>query len=96
MGVLTSDQESIEGCIIQFYKKLFTEHGAICPQPDVLNFPKISTDKAVRPFDEAEMFEVVKDFEGDKAPSLDGFPMILPDLLGSYQIRSFGNFSSLL
>ena len=44
----------------------------------MLNFPKISDDKAswlVRPFDEAEVFGVVKDFEGDKAPGPDGFPM---------------------
>ena len=44
----------------------------------MLNFPKISNDKAgwlVRPFDDVEVFGVVKDFEGDKAPGLDGFPM---------------------
>ena len=77
-GVLTSDQKSIEDCIIQFYKNLFTEHRVYRPHPDVLNFPKISDDKAswlVRPFDEAEVFGVVKDFEGDKAPSPYGFPM---------------------
>ena len=60
----SSDQKSIEDCIIQFYKNLFTEH-KICPRPDVLNFPKISNDKAawlVRPFDDVEVFGVVKDF----------------------------------
>ena len=77
-GVLTLDQKSIEVCIIRFYKNLFTEHRVYCPHPDVLNFPKISDDKAgrlVRPFDDVEVFGVVKDFEGDKAPSSDGFPM---------------------
>ena len=44
----------------------------------MLNFPKISDEKAdwlVRPFDEVEVFGVVKDFEGDKAPSPYDFPM---------------------
>ena len=77
-GVLTSNQKSIEDCNIQFYKNLFTKHKLYRPHLDVLNFPKIFDDKAgwlVRPFDEAEVFGVVKDFEGDKAPGPDGFPM---------------------
>ena len=44
----------------------------------MLNFPKISNDKAsrlVRPFDDVEVFGIVKDFEGDKALGPDGFPM---------------------
>ena len=44
----------------------------------MLNFPKISDDKAgrlVRPFDDVEVFGVVKDFKGDKAPGPVGFPM---------------------
>ena len=70
-GVLTSDQKSIGVCIIRFYK-------IYRPHPDVLNFPKISDDKAsrlVRPFDDVEVFGVVKDFEGDKAPGPNDFPM---------------------
>ena len=77
-GVLTLDQKSIKVCIIQFYKNLFTEHKVYRPHLDVLNFPKISDDKAgrlVRPFGDVEVFEVVKDFEGDKAPGPDGFSM---------------------
>ena len=57
-GVLTSDQKSIEVCFIQFYKNLFTEHKVCRPHLDVLNFPKISEDKAgrlVRPFDDVEV-----------------------------------------
>ena len=97
-GVLTSNKKSIEDCIIQFYKNLFTEHKIYRPHPDVLNFPKISDDKAgwlVRPFDDVEVFGVVKDFEGDKAPNPDGFLMaFFPSLLGCYQFRSHGDFSS--
>ena len=29
----------------------------------------------MRPFDDVEVFGVVKDFEGDKAPGPNGFPM---------------------
>ena len=68
---------------------------SLSPHPDVLNFPKISDDKAgwlVRPFDDVEVFGVVKDFEGDKAPGLDGFPMVF--FQGCYQIKSHGDFSS--
>ena len=77
-GVLTSDKKSIEDCIIQFYKNLFTEHKVYRPHPVVLNFPEISDDKAgwlVRPFDDVVVFGVVKDFEGDKALGPDGFLM---------------------
>ena len=98
-GVLTSDKKSIEVCIIQFYKNLFTEHKVYRPCLDVLNFPKISNDKAsrlVRPFDDVEVFGILKDFEGDKAPGLDGFPMaffqacwdvIKSDLMEIFQVH---------
>ena len=41
-------------------------------------FPRISGDNADwldRPFDEAEIFEVIQNFNGDKAPGPDGFPL---------------------
>ena len=43
-----------------------------------MDFPRISGDNAVwleRPFEEAEIFEVIKEFNGDKSPGPDGFPM---------------------
>ena len=87
----SSDQKSIEDCIIQFYKNLFTEHKVYRPCLDVLNFPKISNDKAsrlVRPFDDVEVFGIVKDFEGDKAPNPDGFLMaFFPSLLDRKSTR---------
>ena len=77
-GVLTSDQEVIEEGIVQFYKSLYLEDKHICPHSDVLNFSKIFEEKAnwlERPFKEAEIFGVVMDFDGDKAPGPNGFPM---------------------
>ena len=41
-------------------------------------FPRISDDNADwldRPFEEAEIFDVIQNFNGDKAPGPDGFPM---------------------
>ena len=77
-GVLTSDQEVIEDGIVWFYKSLYSEDKLHCPHPNVLNFSKISKDKAgwlEKHFEEVGIFRVVKDFNGDKAPRLDGFPM---------------------
>nr|XP_023894571.1 uncharacterized protein LOC112006527 [Quercus suber] len=48
------------------------------PFPDVLVFPMISAANAdwlERPFEEAEIFDVVQSFNGDKSPGPDGFPM---------------------
>ena len=77
-GGLTSDQEVIEEGIVWFYKSLYSEDKHIRPHPDVLNFSKISEDKAgwlERPFEEVEIFGVVMDFDGDKVPGPNGFPM---------------------
>ena len=75
---MTSDQEVIEEGIVRFYKSLYSKDKHIRPHPDVLNFLKISEDKAgwlERPFEEAEIFGVVMDFDGAKAPGPDGFPI---------------------
>ena len=45
-GVLTFDQEVIEEGIVRFYKSLYSEDKHIHPHPDMLNFSKISEDKA--------------------------------------------------
>ena len=48
------------------------------PFSDVLEFPRILGNKVdwlERPFEETEIFEVIKDFNGDKSPGPDGFPM---------------------
>ena len=60
--------------------------------------PKISDYKAgwlVRPFDDEEVFGIIKNFEGDKALGPDGFPVaffqacwdvIKSDLMGIFQV----------
>ena len=59
---------------------LYSEQQVVRPFPDVLDFPTISGDKAnwfERPFEETKIFEVIKDFNGDKLPGPNGFPMSL-------------------
>lgn len=59
----------IADCITQFFIDLYSEQQVERPFPDVLEFPTISRDKAgwlERSFEEAEIFEVIKDFNGDK------------------------------
>ena len=65
-GVLTSNQEVIEEGIVRIYKSLYSEDKHICPHPDVLNFSRISEDKAgwlEKPFEAVEIpFEEVEIF----------------------------------
>ena len=75
---LSSNQDRIADHIEHFYMNLYSEQQVQHPFPDVLNFPRISGDNVVcleRPFEEAEIFEVIKEFNGDKSPGPDDFPM---------------------
>ena len=77
-GSLSFDQGMIENCITHFFMNLYSKQQVIRPFPDVLEFPIIFGDNAVwleRPFDEAEVFEVIQNFNGDKYLRQDGFPM---------------------
>ena len=77
-GILSSNQGMIANCINQFFMNLYTEQQVVWPFLEVLVFPRISSDNAGwldRPFEEAEIFDVIQNFNGDKAPRPDGFPM---------------------
>ena len=77
-GELTSDPTVIANCISQFYKQLYFEDMAHRPVLDDVDFSSISVEDASwldRPFEEEEVFEVINDFNGEKAPSPDGFSM---------------------
>ena len=77
-GALSSNQDRIANRIEQFHMNLYSEQQEQHPFPDVLDFPRISGDNVdwlERPFEEAEIFEVIKEFNGDKSPGLDGFSM---------------------
>ena len=68
----------IADCITQSFIDLYSEQQVERPFPDVLEFPTISGDKdswLERPFEEIEIFEVIKDFNGDKLLGPNGFPI---------------------
>ena len=77
-GTLSSDQGMIADCITHFFMNLYSEQEVDRPFPNVLVFPMISDDNAdwlERHFEEAEIFNVIQSFHGDKSPGLDGFSM---------------------
>ncbi|XP_075658607.1 uncharacterized protein LOC142628380 [Castanea sativa] len=77
-GELSTDQGIIEGSISLFYRQLYSENEVHRPLLDEVVFSSISREEANwldRPFIEDEVFRVVQDFNGDKAPGPDGFTM---------------------
>ena len=77
-GALSSNQDRIANHIEQFYMNLYSEQQVQHPFPDVLDFPRISGDNVdwlERHFEETEILEVIKEFNGDKSPEPDGFSM---------------------
>ena len=77
-GILSSDQGKIADCITQFFMNLYSEQQDLRPFPEVLVFPRISGDNADwldRPFEKAEIVDVIQNFNGDKSPRPDGFPI---------------------
>ena len=77
-GQLSTDQGIIEGCISHFYRQLYLKNEVHRLLLDEAVFSSIFEEDAIwldRPFDEDEVFRVVHDFNGDKAPGPDGFTM---------------------
>jgi hypothetical protein len=77
-GSVSSDQPIIRDSIVQFYKALFTEPYSWRPRLDDLDFNSIDAAEASSlelPFEEREVFEVVKGMNRDKASCHDGFSM---------------------
>ena len=75
-GELSSDQGIIEGCISHFYRQLYSETEVHRPFLDEVVFSSIFKEDVNwldRPCKEDEVFRVVLDFNGDKAPGPDGF-----------------------
>ena len=70
-GALSSNQDRISDHIVQFYMNLYSEQQEQHPFQDVLDFPCISGDNVdwlENPFEESEVLEVIKEFNGDKSP----------------------------
>jgi hypothetical protein len=77
-GSPTSDPVIISDHIVSFYDSLFTEPLSWRPRLDNLEFDMLSDTGAARledPFEEREVWEVIKGMDRDKAPVLDGFSL---------------------
>jgi hypothetical protein len=72
----TSDPTIVSNHIVNFYDSLFTEPFSWRPRLDNLEFDMLSDSNASsleEPFEEREVWEVIKGMNGDKAPDPDGF-----------------------
>ena len=77
-GVITSDQKEIGEGLVSFYSDLFSDDAVRRPLLDGLTFSSIDEEYSSvldRPFTEDEIWEVVKDLVGHKAPRPDRFSM---------------------
>jgi hypothetical protein len=77
-GTATSDPGIISDHIVNFYDSLFTEPLSWRPRLDNLEFDMLSVAEASsleEPFEEREVWEVIKGMDRDKAPGPDGFSM---------------------
>jgi hypothetical protein len=106
---MSTDWNFIVDNITHFYTNLYTKEVGWRPKLDGIEFSMIPQDEALwleRPFDEEEVGGVLKVFNGDKAPGLDGFPMaffqqcwdiIQPDIMGVMQsFHTRGTFATSL
>jgi hypothetical protein len=77
-GPVTSDQQDIRDHVAQYYESLFSEPYSWRSRLDNLAFNVLDVEEASSlelPFEEIEVFEVVKGMNPDKAPGADGFSL---------------------
>jgi len=64
--------------LLNYYDSLYTEQSSWRPRVDGISFSSIDADECLwleRGFEEQEVWEVVREMNGDKAPGPDGFSM---------------------
>jgi hypothetical protein len=77
-GAMSTDSVEIKDHIINYYDSLYTEQSSWRPRVDGISFSSIDADECIwleRVFEEQEVWEVVQEMNGDKAPGPDGFSM---------------------
>jgi exonuclease III len=96
-GSVSSDQQVIRNHVAHFYETLFSEPYTWRPRLDNLAFDTldaVESSSLELPFEENEVFEVIKGMNRDKAPGPDGFSLaffqdcwdvIKLDLMGVFQ-----------
>jgi hypothetical protein len=93
-GALSSDPVVIKDHIVNYYDSLYTEQSSWRPRVDGISFSSIDADECLwleRGFEEQEVWEVVREMNGDKAPGPDGFSIgFLSEMLGGSKKRYYG------
>ena len=77
-GVYYEEEAKMRNQVVQFYENMFCEIEEWRPHVDGLHFASISGDERdvlEKRFEKEEIVQVLKDFQGDKAPGPDGFTM---------------------
>jgi DNA phosphorothioation-dependent restriction protein DptG len=77
-GIVHETDKEIRDNVVSFYEELYQETENWRPSVDGLDFHSIGAAKSFhleRKFDREEVFQVLKDLQGDKAPGADGFSM---------------------
>ncbi|WMV29911.1 hypothetical protein MTR67_023296, partial [Solanum verrucosum] len=77
-GNIVQDPERIQGEIVEFYQKLYSENVQRRPSNNFLNCPRLTGEEIEdleRNFDEEEVLRSLKQCAVDKAPGPDGFTM---------------------
>ena len=72
------EESEVAAHVVQFYKTLYQEPKGWGPFVEGLEFDSLGDMERVwleRKFEREEIFQVVRDLEGNKAPSPDGFTM---------------------
>ena len=72
-GVIYEEEAAVAAQVVQFYKTLYQEFEEWRPFVEGLEFDQIG--ELERRFEKDEILLVVRDMEGDKAPSPNGFSM---------------------
>jgi len=77
-GALSSDPMEIKDHIVNNYDSLYSEQSSWRPMVDGISFSSIDADECLwleQDFEEQEVWEVVREMNGDKTPGPDGFSM---------------------
>lgn len=77
-GEVSRNPRETQEHIVHFYKNLYVENCSWRPRVEGLSFLSIDEDESSwleREFEEKEVWDVIKDFNGDKALGSDGFTM---------------------
>jgi len=77
-GAMSTDPMEIKEHIVNYYNTLYTEQSSWRPRVDGLSFSSIDADECIwleRVFEEQEVWEVMREMNGDKASSPDSFSM---------------------